>query len=125
MKDKALELFEEAIQKLRDANEELCRPEEDVVSALVCSNAHAAIENYLKGFLALNSIDPGAEATIDGLYEQCRRLNNHFEEVHLSGFDCHAHKDESRFGNKSSKYSRCFDIADSLDTFLRRERIIA
>lgn len=125
MKDKARELFEDAIQKLRDANEELCRPEEDVVSALVCSNAHAAIENYLKGFLALNSIDPGDEVTIDGLYEQCRRLNHHFEEVHLSGFECRAHKEDSRFRNKASKYSRCFDIADSLDTFLRRERIIA
>lgn len=125
MKDKARELFDEAIQKLRDANEELCRPEEDVVSALVCSNAHAAIENYLKGFLALNSIDASGEATIDGLYQQCRKLNNHFEEVHLSGFECRAHKEESRFGNKASRYSRCFDIADSLDTFLRRERIIA
>lgn len=125
MKDKAHEFFEEAIRKLRDANDELCRPEEDVVSALVCSNSHAAIESFLKGFLVLNSIEPRAEETIDGLYEQCRKLNNHFEEVHLSGFECRAHKDESRFGNKASKYTRCFDIADSLDTFLRRERIIA
>ncbi len=125
MKDKALKLFDEAVQKLKAANDELCRPEEDVVSSLVCSNAHAAIEKYLQGFLVLNAVNPGPDASIDGLYEQCKALNRHFEEVHLSGFQCRAHKDESRFGNKPSKFSRCFDIADSLDTFLRRERIIA
>ncbi len=125
MKEKAAQLFKDALQKLREANNELCRPEEDVVTSLVCSNSHAAIESYLRGFLMLNSIVPGKDESIAGLYEQCRAINDHFEEVHLSGFECNAHKEESRFGNKASKYSRCFDIADSLDTFLRREKIIA
>ena len=125
MKEKAVELFNEALQKLREANDELCRPEEDVVTSLVCSNSHAAIESYLRGFLMLHSVVPGKEEPIANLYEQCKAINSHFEEVHLSGFECNAHKDESRFANKSSKYSRCFDIADSLDTFLRREKIIA
>jgi HEPN domain-containing protein len=125
MKEKAVELFTEALQKLRQANDELCRPEEDVVSPLVCSNSHAAIESYLRGFLMLHSVVPGNDESIANLYEQCKTINSHFEEVHLSGFECNAHKDESRFGNKSSKFSRCFDIADSLDTFLRREKIIA
>jgi hypothetical protein len=125
MKDKAQKLFKDAVQKLRQANDELCRPEEDVVSSLVCNNAHAAIENYLKGFLALNSVTPDPQADIDDLYQLCKTINPHFEEVHLSGFDCNAHKEESRFGNEPSVLSRCFDIADSLDTFLRREKIIA
>ena len=124
MKDKALQLFDDAIQKLRDANDELCRPEEDVVRSMVCSNAHAAIENYLKGFLMLHSISPGADETIDSLYQRCKAINGHFGEVHLSGFQCNAHKDESRFGNDPTELTRCFDIADSLDTFLRREKII-
>ena len=125
MKEKAVELFNEAYQKLREANNELCRPEEDVVTSLVCSNSHAAIERYLKGFLMLHSVIAKDDETIAGLYEQCKAINSDFEQVHLSGFECNAHKDESRFGNKSSKFSRCFDIADSLDTFLRREKIIA
>jgi HEPN domain-containing protein len=125
MKEKAVELFNAGYQKLREANDELCRPEEDVVTSLVCSNSHAAIESYLRGFLMLNSIVPGDDETISNLYEQCKSINEHFEEVHLAGFECNAHKEESRFGNKASKFSRCFDIADSLDTFLRREKIIA
>lgn len=125
MKDQAVEMFANAFQKLREANDELCRPEEDVVTSLVCSYSHAAIESFLKGYLMLNSIMPREDETIAGLYEQCKAINNHFEAVHLSGFECNAHKEESRFHNPSSKFSRCFDIADSLDTFLRREKIIA
>ncbi|WP_088339703.1 HEPN domain-containing protein [Robiginitalea sediminis] len=125
MKEQARKMFEMAIRKLREANDELCRPEEDVVRALVCSNAHAAIEHYLKGYLMLHSVSPEEEASIDGMYQQCKAINRHFEEVHLSGFQCNAHKDESRFHNEPSELSRCFDIADSLDTFLRREQVLA
>lgn len=125
MKDQASILFEKALKKLREANNELCRPEEDVVRSLVCSNAHAAIENYLKGFLALHGTSMPEDAGIDALYQRCLVLNPHFEEIHLSGFDCNAHKEESRFRNEPSSFSRCFDIADSLDTFLRREQVIA
>ena len=125
MKQNAQILFDQALQKLKEANSELCRPEEDVVRSLVCSNAHEAIEKFLRGYLILNAVDPGAHETIDGLYERCKALNGHFEEVNLSGFECNAHKDESRFGNQPSALSHCFDIADSLDTFLRREKILA
>ena len=96
-----------------------------MVRSLVCNNAHEAIEKYLKGFLLLHSINPGEGDSIDDLYEQCKSINAHFEEVHLSGFQCNAHKDESRFHNDPSELTRCFDIADSLDTFLRREKILA
>ena len=124
MNDRAKKLYEEAVQKLKEANDELCRPEEDVVAQLVCNNAQNAILNYLKGFLVENGIETNSEDSIDKLYEQCKSINKQFEEVHLSGFDCNSHKDESRFCNESTKFSRCFDIADSLDTFMRREKII-
>ncbi len=121
----AKKLYEEAVQNLKEANDELCRPEEDVVSPLVCSNSQHAIINYLKGYLIENGIENKSEDSIDSLYQQCKSINKHFEEVHLSGFDCNSHKDESRFCNDSSKFSRCFDIADSLDTFMRREKMIS
>ena len=124
MEDRAKKLYEEAVQKLKEANDELCRPEEDVVAQLVCSNAQKAISNYLRGFLFENGIESSPEDSVNSLYEQCKTINTHFSEVHLSGFECNAHKDESRFCNESTKFSRCFDIADSLDTFMRREKII-
>jgi len=121
---RAKKLYEDAIQKLKEANDELCRPEEDVVSSLVCSNSHDAIDCYLRGFLIQNGIDVIGNESVDNLYSKCKKINPHFEEVHLSGFECNSHKEESRFCNDSTEFSRCFDIADSLDTFMRREKII-
>jgi len=124
MEDDAKKLYVEAIQKLKEAYDELCRPEEDVVAPLVCNNSQQAIENYLRGFLIQHGSDPVEQETIADLFEKCKAINNHFNEVHLTGFECNAHKEDSRFCNDSSQFSRCFDIADSLDTFLRREKII-
>ena len=124
MEDKAKKLYETAIQKLKEANDELCRPAEDVVSFMVCQNSHIAIENYLKGFLIENGIEPDASASVDSLYEQCKAVNRNFEKVNLSGFECEEHQLDSRFCNGVTNVSRCYDIADSLDTFLREEKII-
>lgn len=54
MKTKANKLFDEAIEKLNEASEELFRPKEDVVTYAICKNAQFAIKNYLKGFLLKN-----------------------------------------------------------------------
>ena len=125
MNDKANKLFDDAIGKLNEANEELFRPEEDIVSFVVCKNSQFAIENFLKGFLLKNGIDPSNFKTIDSLYEQCKLINKNFEKVNLSDFDCKSHNLDSRYCNEVSKVSNCFDIADSLDTFLRQEKIIS
>ena len=124
MEDRAQKLYETAIQKLKEANDELCRPAEDVVAFMVCQNSHIAIENYLKGFLIENGIEPEASASVDSLYEQCKAMNRNFDKVNLSGFECEAHQLDSRFCNGVTNVSRCYDIADSLDTFLREEKII-
>jgi len=124
MNDKAKKLFEDAIEKLNEANEELFRPEEDIVSYVVCKNSQFAVENYLKGFLLQNGVDPINFKTIDSLYEKCKSINKNFEKVNLSDFECKSHKMDSRYCNDVSKVSNCFDIADSLDTFLRKEQII-
>ena len=124
MNDKANKLFDDAIEKLNEANEELFRPEEDIVSFVVCKNSQFAVENFLKGFLLKNGVDPSRYKTIDSLYEQCKLINKNFEKVNLSDFECKSHNLDSRYCNEVSKVSNCFDVADSLDTFLRKEKII-
>lgn len=124
MESEVDKLYDDAIKKLDQAHQELYRPEEDVVSFLVCKNSQFAIENFLRGFLTQNNIDTNNYNTIDSLYEQCKLINKKFEEVNLSGFDCSSVETDSRYCNDTTKVSRCFDIANSLDTFLRREKII-
>ncbi len=122
METKARGLFEEAFQKLEAANEELCRPEEDVVSFLVCKHSQTAIENFLKGYLLKNDVDPKNYKNISALYEKCLNLNNRFSEIDLSDFTCKSYKPDSRACNSISKVSGCFEIAGNLNSFLKKEK---
>lgn len=124
MEKKAKKLFKEASAKLNEANKELFRPKEDIVSYLVCKNAQFAIENYLKGYLLKNGIDPENYKTVDSLFKQCVLINKGFEKFDLTGFECKSYNMDSAYCSEVSKVSSCFDIADNLDTFLRREKII-
>ncbi len=124
MKDKAKELFEVAKEKLKVANEELFRPEEDVVTFSVCKNSQYAIENFLRGYLLSKQINPLEFKTIDSLLQQCRQVNKKFERIDFTDIKCSAHTIDSRYCTNVKEVKNCFDAADSLDTFLRREKII-
>jgi len=124
MESKAKKLFEEAVHKLNAANEELFRPHEDIVSYSVCKNSQRAIENYLKGYLLKNGIETKNLKTIKSLYDQCVKVNKKFEQIDLSEFECKSYNTDNAYCNEVSKVSSCFDTADNLDTFLRREKII-
>lgn len=124
MKEQATQAFNNAVKNLNQANQELFRPEEDVVSYAVCKNSQFAIENYLKGFLLKNNISPKNNTTVSVLFEQCLDINPSFKKIDLSDFECKSHKTDSRYCTELSKVNNCFDVADSLDTLLRREKII-
>ena len=125
MEERAANMYDEAVQMLKDAGDELYRPKEDVVSFLVCKNSQFAIQNFLRGYLLQHGFETTEEDTIDALFNKCKSINKNFEKVDLQGFDCQAHDLKSRFCEGAEKVSRCFDIADSLDTFLREEKIIS
>lgn len=124
MENKALGLFNEAVKKLQEANEELCRPEEDVVSFLVCKNSQAAIEKFLKGYLISKGIDPQGYKNIDSLFTQCVALNPQFEKLDLTGFTCRSSSLDSRSCSTTEKVSKCYQVADNLNAFLRKENYI-
>lgn len=124
METLANRFFEIAIEKMKEANRELYRPEEDVVSFMVCKNAQSAVQNYLRGYLLRSGIETKKEDTLDALYSQCVDLNKNFKEVSLTGFNCQYDDKDSRYCAGVDKVSRCFEIANRLDTFLRKEKVI-
>ncbi len=124
MKERAQALFKEAIKKVSEANEELCRPEEDVVSVMVCKKAQRATENFLRGFLLQNNVEPGIEKTLDELYQKCILINPSFSLVDLSSFECRSHHLDSRQCNEVAKVNRCYETVAKLDSFLRDEKVI-
>ncbi|GAA3634215.1 HEPN domain-containing protein [Flavivirga jejuensis] len=124
METKAKKIFEDAVEKLNEANKELFRPEEDIVTYSVCKNAQHAIENFLKGYLLKNNIDPSNLKTIDNLYKECVKINKNSEKVNLEDLQCKSSNMGSMYCNKVSEVRNCFEIANNLDTFFRREKII-
>ena len=125
MEERAKVFFDHAVKKLNEANEELFRPQEDMVTYTVCKNSQHAIESYLKGYLLKNNVAIDNLDTIDSLFEACKKVNKKFGKVDLHDFECRAHKIDSRYCDEPQKVSNCFNIADSLDTFLRKEKIIS
>ena len=124
MDNDAYKYLVDAAQKLNQADKELFKPKEDIVTYLVCKNSQFAIENYLRGYLTKKGVETFEYKTIDSLYEQCKKVNKNFEKVNLSDFNCKGHDMDAKFCNDISKVSKCYDIANDLDTFLRKERII-
>lgn len=125
METRAKAFLNYASEKLKEANEELFRPEEDIVSFMVCKNSQFAIENYLKGFLLKNGIDPKDFETIDSLYNECLSINEDFKKVNLVHIDCKSkNTNEEKYCYEVSKVSNCFNAANDLDTFLKDQKVI-
>ena len=124
MKDRAKALFNEAVKMVSEANEELCRPEEDVVTVLVCKKAQRASENFLRGFLLQNNMEPDMNMTLDALYQQCMDINPNFSLVDLTSFECRTLRLDSQQCNSLSKVKGCIKTASKLDNFLREEKVI-
>ena len=124
MEKKALELFDEAVKKLHEANEELCRPEEDVVSHLVCKHSQVAIENFLKAYLLKRDVNLDKYETINSLYYKCIAVNPKFVNVDLEDFTCKHDKFQSHSCSDNNKVSRCFEMAGKMDAFLKQENLL-
>ncbi|WP_372754329.1 HEPN domain-containing protein [Mariniflexile sp.] len=124
MDKEPIDYFVNAAKKLNDANKELYKPKEDIVSFLVCKNSQFAIENYLRGYLLKNGVNHEKYTTINSLYEQCKKINKNFSKLNLVDFKCQSQNTDLKFCNEVSIVSKCFDVANNLDTLLRQERII-
>lgn len=124
MDQKAKDHFEKAGKMLRDANKELFKPEEDVVSFMVCKNSLSAIENFLKGYLSKRGFDTKSRDSLDQLLERCRLLDKKFYQIDLKVIDCSANPDHNRYCEDINKVSSCFQTADQLENFLISQRII-
>ena len=124
MDKKAKEHFEKAENQLKQANNELFKPKEDVVSFIVCKNSLFAIENYLKGYLTHRGFETKSDETLDHLLERCRLLDSRFNQINIDTIDCSMDHRNDKFCEDIDKVSSCFNSADSLDTFLRKQRII-
>lgn len=116
--------FKEATKKLNEAKEELFKPSEDFVSYSVCKNSQFAIENYLKGFLVLNNVKLTGSETIESLLEKCISVDKGFEKIDLNAIGCKNQPIDSRYCSEINSVTACFDAADSIDTHLKKAKVL-
>jgi len=124
MDQKAKDHFEKANEQMRSANDELYKPQEDVVTFKVCKNSLFAIENYLKGFISQRGYNTDKNESLDQLMERCRLLDKNFNKIDLNTIDCSSNPDHNRFCESINKVNSCFQTADQLQNFFIRHRIL-
>ncbi|MDP2088021.1 MAG: HEPN domain-containing protein [Flavobacteriaceae bacterium] len=124
MEQSADHYFKIAAKKLQEANEELFRNGNDSVDKkLVCQNAHMAIENYLKGFLAFHETSP-TNNSIAQLFEQCVAIDIHLQKIEMKNVIC-KHNDALFLKcEEIEAITACFEAADNIDTYFRRINIL-
>lgn len=124
MNSRSEAFFNEAIKKLHLAKDELFKPVEDIVSYSVCKNAQISIENYLKGFLTKNGVVLERDETITTLYGKCLAIDENFKIIEMGAIACKDHTIDSRYCSAIKTVSACFDTADNIDTYLRKNNIL-
>lgn len=116
--------FKEASKKLNEAKNELFKPNEDIIGYSICKNAQISIENYLKGYLVKNDIKIELNDTIGSLYNKCIAFDENFKEIDFSPIKCKNEAIDSRYCTEIKTLQDCFDTADSIDTFLLKNKVI-
>lgn len=124
MDKKAEQFFSKGSRKLQEGNQELYKPEEDIVSLVICRSTIGSIENYLKGFLTLRGFDIEEDQTLADLMERCRMLDPKFHSIKIEEIDCRNVQDPDLHCEELEKFGACYEVADQLDTLLRKKGII-
>ena len=83
MFEKAKTPFEQAEEFFHSAQEELYKPEEDVVHYMVCRSAYKAVQNYLVAYLTSKKIATNPTMTLENLLGMCRQADQSFNDLKL------------------------------------------
>jgi HEPN domain-containing protein len=124
MKSRSDAFLKEAANKFKIAKEEMFKPAEDIVSYSVCKNSQFAIENFLKGYLTKKEVKLKANETIASLYNKCIAIDKNFKTIEMGAIGCKNHAIDSRYCSEVNSVSACFETADNIDTYLRKNNIV-
>lgn len=89
-------ILDEANEFYSSAQEELCRPEEDVVPFMICKCAYKSVSRYLAAFLLQKGMEINDSTSLESLLNKCREIDSKFLELDLNTlFYGNAHLDEA------------------------------
>ena len=103
---------------LQLAQDEVNRPEEDVVSLSVCKGTKLTLDLFISAFLLKNNVDPTSLNGIVERYEKCLIIDPTFDKIDIYQLDCMDEKgcDASRYCLSVKKVNDCLKIAEDIRT---------
>ena len=96
-------LFQQAVERLNYFNEELNRPEEDVVTFSICHQTRGIIADLLGSYLLNHGKEYPTSLNLDSLLKLCSEFDAGMMTLNISAMDCHP-------GNLSAEKTYCLDI---------------
>ena len=75
--------LDQADELFNSAQEELARPEEDVVPYSVCRSAFKSVNKYLTGYLLKHGMDIHSSMSLEEMLKKCQEIDPKFNDLDL------------------------------------------
>lgn len=108
------ELKKQADLLVEAAQQEISRPEENVVAPMVCKDARQAIINYMTSFLLDNDITITPPNTIDHLLKQCKEVDGRFSYLNITPINCRFHTRHDDYCLSTETVAGCLAVAQEV-----------
>lgn len=110
----AKELFRQAVSRLEVAQEELNRPDDDVMTLSVCYQSRTVLADIMGAYLTLKGTDFSKAADLESLRQLSAGSDPRFSDLDLQAMVCHPTKtvNEPCFCMDLNRVRACLDMAE-------------
>jgi len=101
-----------AFETLRIAEQELQRPNEDVVALCACQCTRISAEGFFRSYLLSKSPEKNENESLSDLLDECAKLDSHFSTIDLSCFNCKNTNEkecDKKYCLSVDKVNECFE----------------
>ena len=116
-KNKIEDSLKQAIHALKIAEDEINRPNEDVVTLSVCLTARQSMRAMMRLFLLTKSIHHDESESLYNLLSHCKKADKQFESIELSKMVCNkldAAGCENKYCLAIPNVNDCMEIANKI-----------
>ncbi len=118
-----------ANSQLENANAELNRPSDDIVTFSVCHRSKGIIADFFRSFLLLHGVQNKNTENLESLRCACATIDLRFSDLELRLMDCHPTKtdDDHNYCLDINRVKSCIQIADDVknlvdESFRKKEK---
>ncbi len=110
----ATHLLNQAFYRLESAQEELNRPDEDVMAFAICHQVRGALNDMMSAYLLMKGVNASDAITLEDLRTKSAEFDPGFKQLELTSMVCHPGQIEGEkcFCMDLDRVRACLKIAD-------------